>query len=569
MPYSHIMSKRHQVTLTAFLLAFLAVAFGAPQQNAGAPPPPQPEIRGVVLEPGTNQPVVDAEIELSVQTPGPVKINGGWKTDPSRKSRTDFSGAFRLPLDKPGPYRVEAKKPGYSAPAAGGPNYREVTLTAENPMAEVKMYLVQPGRITGLVVEEETGKPIATLRLRALRMSTMRGGLEPFGPPAITDGDGQFAVSGLAPGEYAVEIQAQAAQEKRVLTQLPGKDAPATDRDYEHTYWPGGHGADAALPVTVPSGATVHIGKLRVRKVPYYRVHVRILVAGCEAGEKLHVGESIQNGLGGTTMHPLASAPCGKDLFVTGFSPGNYRLTLSIEGRAPENPATPSIPSPVVDRNFEVTAPLTRGAAIDGISLAEDGTNLPDLTKTRISLHAMDHWAPSMDVGMPVSPAPDGKFRIEGVRLVEQMVYVTGLGPGNYVKEIRYNGAALKGDVMTLESGAMAHKLAIVIDDKPGAITGAVMNGDRPVSRPFVIARKWPPPSVPGPSGMAVARGDEAGQFRMGGLVPGDYHVIALRSVDPGTTNEVALERALAAAKKIEVGPNNFLNVTLEGTELR
>src|ERR1019366_4148493 len=149
------------------------------------------------------------------------------------------------------------------------------------------------------------------------------------------------------------------------------------------------------------------------------------------------------------------------------------------------------------------------------------GTNLPDLTKTRISLHAMDHWAPSMDVGMPVSPAPDGKFRIEGVRLVEQMVYVTGLGPGNYVKEIRYNGAALKGDVMTLESGAMAHQLGIVIDDKPGAITGAVMNGDRPVSRPFVIARKWPPPSVPGPSGMAVARGDEAGQFRMGGLVPG------------------------------------------------
>ena len=431
------------------------------------------------------------------------------------------------------------------------------------------MYLAQPGRITGLVVDEETGKPIASLPLRAVRVNAMLGRFELGGTGVATNGEGEFIVSGLAPGEYAVEIQAQAAQEKRVLTQLPGNDATATDRDYEHTYWPGGHGADAALPVTVPSGATVHIGKLRVRKVPYYRVHVRILVAGCEAGEKLHVGESIQNGLGGATMHPLASAPCGKDLFVTGFSPGNYRLTLSIEGRAPENLATASIPFSVVDRNFEVTAPLTRGVAIDGIFLAEDGTNLPDLTKTRISRHAMDHWAPSMDVGMPVSPAPDGKFRIEGVRLVEQMVYVTGLGPGNYVKEIRYNGAALKGDVMTLESGAMAHKLAIVIDDKPGAITGAVMNGDRPVSRPFVIARKWPPPSVPGPGGMAVARGDEAGQFRMGGLVPGDYHVIALRSVDPGTTNEAALERALAAAKKIEVGPNNFLNVPLEVTELR
>src|SRR5664280_70127 len=389
--YPHTMSTWQQVAWTTFLSAFLAVGFSAPQ-NAGSPPPQRAGIRGVVLEPGTNQPVVDAEIELSVQTPGPVRINGGWKADPSRKSRTDFSGAFRVPLDKPGPYRVEAKKAGYSAPAAGEPNFREVTLTKENPMAEVKMYLAQPGRITGLVVDEETGKPIASLYLRAVRVNAMLGRFELGGTGVATNGEGEFIVSGLAPGEYAVEIQAQAAQEKRLLTQLPGNDATATDRDYEHTYWPGGHGADAALPVTVPSGATVHIGKLPVRKVPYYRVHVRIPVPGCEAGENLHVGESIQNGLGGATIHPLASAPCGKDLFVTGFSPGNYRLTLSMEGRAPENLATASIPFSVVDRNFEVTAPLTRGVAIDGIFLAEDGTNLPDLTKTRISLHAMDHW---------------------------------------------------------------------------------------------------------------------------------------------------------------------------------
>jgi hypothetical protein len=567
MPYSHIMSKRHQVTLTAFLLAFLAVAFGAPQQNAGTPPPPQPEIRGVVLEPATNQPVVDAEIELSVQTPGPVKINGGWKTDPSRKSRTDFSGAFRLPLDKPGPYRVEAKKPGYSAPAAGGPNYREVTLTAENPMAEVKMYLVQPGRITGLVVEEETGKPIATLHLRTARMNARLGGFEPGGTPATTDSDGQFAVTGLAPGEYAVEIKAQGEQEKRVLTRLPGEDA-ATERDYEHTYWPGGHGADAALPVMVGSGATVHIGKLLVRKVPYYRVHVRIPVSNCEAGETLHVAESFQAGRS-RWQHPLASVPCGKDLYVTGFSPGTYGLMLSNGGGTPENLATAFISFSIVDRNLELTAPLARGVAVDGVFLAEDGTKLPDLANTRISLRATDQFSGSMGAGMPVLPTPDGKFRIEGVRLVEQMVFISGLGPGNYVKEIRYNGAAVVGDIVTLQGGVMAHKLTIVIDDKPGTIVGAVMSGDKPVSRPVVIAKRWPPQNPMSPSGTVGARGDEAGQFRIGGLVPGDYHLIAVRSLDPATWNEAAADRAFAAAKKTEVGPNNVLNVTLEVTDLR
>ena len=563
--HSSDMSNRLAVL---FLSAFLAVGFTAPQQNAGSAPPQQPEIRGVVLEPGTNQPVVDAEIELSTQTPGPVKINGGWKADPDRKSRTDFSGAFRMTLDKPGPYRVEAKKPGYSAPTDGPRNYQEVALTAESPLAEVKMYLSQPGRITGLVVDEETSKPIAKLHLTALRMSAMRGGLEPFGTAAVTGDDGQFAVAGLAPGDYAVEIKAQGAQDKRVLARPPAEDA-AAGRDYEHTYWPGGHGADAALPVTVGSGATVHIGKLPVRKVPYYRVRVRIPPASCEAGETVHIGESIQTGLGGAAMHPLNSAPCGKEVFVTGFAPGNYRLLMSIEKRAPENQGTASIPFTIVDRNIEVIAPLTKGVAIDGIFLAEDGTKLPDLANTKIGLDPMDHNVFSMDEGTPASPAPDGTFRKEGVRLVEQMVRVTGLGPGNYVKEMRYNGAALKGDILTLGSGTMTHKLTIVIDDKPGTITGAVTSGDKPVSRPFVIGLKWPPETPRSPSGMAGARGDETGQFRIGGLVPGEYRLIAVRSNDPATWNRAAFERALAAAKKIEVGPGNVLNVTLEVTELR
>jgi len=173
-----------------------------------------------------------------------------------------------------------------------------------------------------------------------------------------------------------------------------------------------------------------------------------------------------------------------------------------------------------------------------------------------------------MEAAMPTAPKPDGQFRIEGVRLVDQTVYIFGIGPANYVKEIRYNGAAVVGDIVAIQSGAMAHKLTIVIDDKPSAIIGAVMSGDKPVSRPFVIARKWPPSNSQSLSGWANARGDEAGQFRIAGLAPGVYHAIAVRSVDMATSN-AAVERALIAAKKIEVGPNGVQNVTLEITDLR
>lgn len=547
------MLKTAICTLTAFLLVFSAVAFGAGQ----------PEIRGVVLEPGSNVAVPDAEVMLFVQEPGPIKLNGGWKTEPTSKSKTDFAGSFSFSLDKPGAYRVEAKKEGYSAPGtSGASNFVELKLTEAKPVAEARLYLVHPGEITGRVVNEETREPIPNLRLRVVA-ATVQGGFRFDGPSATTDADGHFAATSLEPGEYAVEILPQTAPEKRVLTQFTEKDAQTVERDYENTYWPGGHGMDMAISLTLTSGARVDVGVLPVRKVPYYRVHVRIPTSNCEAGDNMYVTESFRSTRGGNVLHGLTAAPCGKDLLVTGFSPGYYRLILRITGRTRENGGTAAVPFSILDKNIEIMAPITPGVAVDGVFLAAEGAKLPDLTKAMIGLRSQD----SAGGAESVSPAPDGRFRFEGVRVADQMVLLSGLGTGNYVKEIRYNGIKVGADIVTLESGDLARTLTIVIDDKPGVITGTVMSGDKPVSQPYVIARKWPP-NFSSPTGMAGARGDDAGRFRIAGLAPGEYRVLALRSLDPSTSN-AALERAWSAGKKIEVGPSGLQNVTLEVTDLR
>jgi protocatechuate 3,4-dioxygenase beta subunit len=553
--------------LVAFLLLFMTVALSANRQNA-ATPPAQPEIRGVVLEPGSNQPVADAEILLFVQEPGPIKLNGGWKTEPTSKSKTDYSGSFSFPLDTPGQYRVEAKKTGYSAPGTSAtPSYLELTLTAAKPVAEARLYLVHPGEITGHVVDEDTREPIPNVRLRAVRAS-VQGRFFPYDPSVTTDGDGRFAATNIQPGEYAVEILQQTAPEKRVLTQFTEKDTQTVERDYETTYWPGGHGMDMAMPVTLTSGATVDVGVLPVRKVPYYRAHVRVQGPNCEDGDTIYVSETVRTGQG-SFMQALSSVPCGRELLVTGFAPGTYRLGFSIRGRTLETRGSPAVVFSIVNENIEVTAALTPGVTVDGVFLAAEGAKLPDLTKAKVSLFASD-LVGTMGSSLPVSPAPDGKFRIEGVPLVDQTVWISGLGPGNYVKEIRYNGVKVAADTVALDSGGMSYTLTVVIDDKPGVIAGAVMSGDKPVSQPFVIARKWPPPDAPMLFrwGLGTARGDDAGRFRIAGLAPGDYHLIALRSLDPSTSN-AAFERALSAAKKIEVGPNGIQNVTLEVTDLR
>lgn len=90
----------------------------ATQQDAKKPP----EIHGVVMEADVNLPVAGAEVTLYNQAPGPVKINGGWQPDSTRKTKTDDSGSFTLTLDAPGDYRVESRKEGYEADEMSGWN---------------------------------------------------------------------------------------------------------------------------------------------------------------------------------------------------------------------------------------------------------------------------------------------------------------------------------------------------------------------------------------------------------------------------------------------------------------
>jgi hypothetical protein len=564
-PHYSVRIVREAMRKIALLLVFSAIAFGAGQQNA-AKPLTQPEIHGVVLEPGFNVAVPDAEVLLFVQEPGPIKINGGWKTEPSSKSKTDSTGSFNFSLDKPGAYRVEAKKEGYSAPGASVTrDYSDLTLTAAKPVAEARLYLVHPGVITGRVVDEETREPIPNVRLRAVRAS-VQGGFFPYNPSVTTNSEGHFSAIGIEPGEYVVEILPQTAPDKRVLTQFTEKDTQTAERDYENTYWPGGHGEDMAIPLTLTSGATVDVGVLRVRKVPYYRAHVRVQGPNCGDGDTMHVSETVRTGQG-SRMQAVATVHCGKELLIVGFAPGTYRLSFHIRSRTLETRGSPTVVFSIVNENIEVTAALTPEVTLDGVFLAAEGAKLPDLTKVKVFLSSMD-GAGSMGGPPQASPAPDGKFRIEGVRLADQMVRVSGLGTGNYMKEIRYNGAKVGADVVPLESGGMTHTLTIVIDDRPGVIMGTVMSGDKAIGQPFVIAQKWPPSDGSPFFGTAGTKGDDAGRFRLAGLAPGEYRVVALRSFDLSTSN-AAVERALSAAKKIEVGPKGIQNVALEVTDLR
>jgi hypothetical protein len=542
-------------SVMATVLMAGALLFGAPQQDL--------RVRGVVVEPGTNQPVVDAEVSLFEQQGGAVRLNGGWKREASQTVRTDYRGAFTLSIEKVGQYRMEAAKSGYLTREGGAPNFAEVTLTVEKPAAEVRLFLARPGRLTGAVIDDEK-RPIANLELSAVQ--PMNGFLVSAGAAVKSDANGAFALTNLAPGEYLVKVGPQAPEDRRVIKRFTQADFETVSKDYERTYWPGGHGRESALPVTVSSGGAVNVGALMVRKAPYYRVRVRVPSANCGDEETLQIGEAVIEGEM-STHHTLGQAPCGKNVLITGFAPGDYRLVLSVDGRTRETRGTASVGFSIVDKNLEIDAPLKLGVTVEGSFVAAEGAKAPDFTKVKVALSQMDHVGFADEDG-PAQPDEKGMFRFYYVRLVDQGLFVSGVGPGSYVKEIRYNGVALTGDIVALDSGADRHSLTIVTDSNPASIFGAVVSGDQPVSKAAVIARKWPIRKDQLASGLKSARSDEAGTFQIGGLAPGEYRVIAIRSLTPGTPN-ASLERALAAGAKVEVGENGVQHVRLEVVEVR
>ncbi|HWQ52223.1 MAG TPA: carboxypeptidase-like regulatory domain-containing protein [Bryobacteraceae bacterium] len=573
-------------------LALLSLTAGGlfctPLQDQGNKPNPSPEIRGVVIEAGTNQPVAHADITLEYYglrriLPSSPKL--------TMTIKADFSGAFAFRPADVGDFNVRAKKDGYQELMAMSPtqsSQQNVTLTKAQPVKEVHLMLSRPGQITGVVVDEETRKPIARVQLGALTVIQRGRVLIPRGRVS-SQADGAFVFPDLPAGEYVIEVIPAKALTDRVLSKFSNDDLSAVDEDFEHTYWPGGHGADAALPVTLIPGAAVDIGVLPARKISYYRVYVRFPAANCGPGDTIRIGQ-YQRIQDSEQQPTLAQVPCRGDLLVTGFPLGSHRLIFGLV-RAQADAGTPSVPLSAVrpgvppppianadtesasvplvisDRNLEVTASLERPVFISGVFVVSEGSRLPDLSAVTLS---WESGGGKLNVfSGPAKPNADGKFQIPTFLGESRRLIISRLGAGVYIKKILYNGVPVKENVIPLDKGAMSQSLTVVLDDKPAAISGVVIKDDKPIGRALVIWAMWPLPEEDLLGvGIAHARCDDNGRFQVGGLAPGEYRMVAVAFGSEDRPLE-ALRRALAASPKVEVAVSAFQNVKLELSELR
>jgi hypothetical protein len=540
------------------LLAFLGLA-GAFAQNA----PPRPVIQGTVVEFGTNRGLPGAHVVLT---------GDGIDVRIPPQQTTDSQGNFRFELQKFGHYAVTVQMVGYQAMGTSFPDMPSITgpmpvpmlnnvvLTSGYPVENLRYSLVRTAELTGRVVDEETGKPVAKLQVAAVARQYSRGqAVVGLGVRAVTDDDGQFVFTGILPGNYLVETLPRKLGSRGVQTEFSVQDLKIVDQDYERSYWPGGTDAQRASPIPVSSGASVNVGTLKPGMASYYRIHAIFPPGNCRAGETAQVvfAHVPPQGIESQT----GQVACGQDFLIRNVQPGSYRLTL-YSGRVLETRTQGSEPIEVTDRNLDVTVSLARGLDLDGRIIAADGAGQPPLDKIAIFVQPLDF---ALSSGPPVHADEQGAFHIVNAALGRQVISLVNLG-NFYIKEVRYNGLPV-GEGRFVVDGSPG-RLEVVVDDKPGAIGGAVEDDGNALSKPYVVLTSWPMSSDGMFSSLKSMTGDENGKFRFGGLSPGDYRVLAVPSGSKQRLDEPGvLDRLLSGAESVTVGSGGSQDLRLRAVD--
>ncbi len=498
------------------------------------------QISGIVFEPGGDG--------ISLRVSGAqVTLSASGRPEIVAATFTDSNGAFEFHPPNPGEYVIEVKKEGYS------PVYNK-TLTLEVApgrfLGQLPFFLTRPGQLTGRVIDED-GQPVADLEVTVQQKSLGRK------VPAVTAKDGTFTAPDLQPGSYIVRISPPSSDRENLVPKFSDDDLKIVDQALETSYWPGGSSEPSA---TIPAnpGVSANIGTIKVREVPYHRAHVSVATGVCTPGETWEFSLLNAHGpLADASLRFSGDLPCTHDFLLRNLSPGSYWFEL--RELEPERDRWALASVGISNRNLEVALTLQPEAEIVGRFVAADGATLPPFDNVRVSTKV--ETVGFAAGGSLASVDSEGKFALR-LKFPRHHILVVGLTKQYYVKEFRFNGAPA-GGVVTLSPG-MA-QLEIVIDDKPGVITGTVSDGDKPADRAVVTLFT---PSLQPVASQPPAFIDKQGRFQITGLAPGEYGAVAwpmAARIDHDSTD--AMSRLAANAETIRVERGGTSTVSLKLTD--
>lgn len=480
-------------------------------------------LEGVVRHAGTGAPVRKATITVISADPR------GGAIQPAI-SGTNAEGIFSMKGLEPGQYRLMVQKPGFVRTEYGASRTRRqgATLTLEKgqSMKGVEVKLTPHSVITGRITDED-GDPVMGAMVMISKYNFWQGKKQ-LGPAgqAMTNDLGEYRLFGVAPGRYYLSSQSRNIMGNWGVDRSANREA---DQDDVATYYPGTNEIQSALQIEVPPSGAVEGMDIRLRRMPTFRI--RGQVSGVDAGVNRGgmialVKKGEPDSFTGFDRHMSNWRGPDGGFELRGVRPGSY-LVRALYFEPPTTQLSGTYAVEVTDADVEgIRILLAPGVEVSGVVRleGEGQLNTADLT---VSLESRTNRF--MMGGNASARVKDGAFSMPNIGLDHYDVHVRGAPQECYLKSMRLadtdvleHGLDLKAQISGLEivlrSGAPQLE-GDVADDKGNALSGAA-----------VILR--PKSGRIDPLLMKNVTSDQNGHFRITGIVPGEYQLLAFDGVD-------------------------------------
>ena len=502
-------------------------------------------VRGRVVAAETEAPIRKARVALTLEG-----------APPAEPIYTNADGAFEFTNVAPGQYSLTALKSGYVVARFGARSQFDrttnIAITAGVVVDGLELRLVKSAVITGRIVDE-MGEPIEQALVsagRIVRDSDHSGRLRfrSIGAVANTDDLGEYRISGLAAGTYALAISATG-----------GGMAPRRPQ----TFYPGTSSLTEAGTLTLRSGEVAGAIDFAVAPViDGQRARLTGYVtdaAGSPVAAKLQVFSSGNGVVASNTSVTMQLPATGE--FTLQVEPGSQTLIA----QSASGIAVMTV-GPMTGDVDGLRLVLSRGGRVSG-RVVFNGTPLVRTVMRVEGWNAdLDDVRLSSMMDRPVGAAavqPDGTFAIEDL-VGRRELRVSNVPRGWTVTAIAHNGRNLLNVPIDFKGGEDLSGVQIVLTDRPTELTGLVVDPQsRPRSDCSVLVFAEDRTSLPGRA--RWVRPDQTGRFRVEGLPAGTYLAAAVADVDDVEWSTVEyLDRLRSNAAHVTLADAEKKTITLE-----
>lgn len=493
------------------LLASLAIASGTAQgQSAGDQ---TGRIKGTVVDSISHQPIKKSSISVD-----PTVFVNGQPVGGAQNATTDSAGSFAFSGLAPGKYQIVVINQNYPQSLMGGTR-KTVEVSAGDTAATVTIELMPGAAISGRIVDED-GDPLNGCFVQPRYAKNFNQGIPMMRAP-VTHDDGSYRISGIPAGKYIISVQCSTPVfEPRPLSAGPD---PPPSMAYPVQYYSAASDAKSAQAVELSAGAEKSGVDFQMRPVGVTLIH------GTFAGGAIlpGVGTSVTlEPVDASGARPFGPFRNGAELNADGsfdirsVFPGAYEIVaVSQPGDGQPSDAAGAVGGvlrvDVTDKPLNVSVQLHASMDVSGKIEIEGDTTQLKMAIGQINLQLVPNF-PIGSGGRATQPNQDGSFTFKWILPGEYRINV--LAPRVFLKSARMGGDDFTNKTLNLTSGA-AGFLELVISTNTGTIQGTAPTGQTVFAQ--AIVDDSPLPSWRG------AQVDQNGQFKMEGLAPGKYRVVA------------------------------------------